>query len=107
MGVVYRARQRSLNRIVAVKTILSGQFAGKHEVLRFRAEAEMAARLNHPNIVAVHESGEHEGQHYFSMDFVQGRNLAAIVRDSGPLPARRAAAYTKTVAEAIHYAHAQ
>jgi len=107
MGVVYRARQRTLNRIVAVKMILSGQFAGRNEVLRFRAEAETAAKLNHSNIVAVHESGEQEGQHYFSMDFVQGRSLAEIVRDEGPLPARRAAVYAKTVAEAIHYAHQQ
>jgi serine/threonine protein kinase len=107
MGVVYRARQGSLNRILAVKMILSGQFAGRHEVLRFRGEAEMAAKLNHPNIVAVHESGDHEGQHYFSMDFVQGRSLAEIVRDGGPLPVRRAAVYAKTIAEAIHYAHQQ
>src|ERR1041385_1916647 len=99
MGVVYRARQRSLDRIVAVKMILAGQFAGRHEVLRFRAEAEMAAKLHHPNIVAVHETGEQEGQHYFSMDFVQGRSLAEIVRDDGPLPGRRAAAYAQTIAQ--------
>jgi WD40 repeat protein/serine/threonine protein kinase len=107
MGVVYRARQRSLNRILAVKMILSGQFAGKHEVLRFRAEAEMAAKLSHPNIVAVHESGEHGGKHYFSMDLVQGRSLAEIVRDRGPLPGQLAAAYARTIADAIQYAHQQ
>jgi ubiquinone/menaquinone biosynthesis C-methylase UbiE/predicted Ser/Thr protein kinase len=106
MGIVYRARQKSLNRIVAVKMILSGQFAGKDEVLRFRAEAESAARLQHPHIVRIHETGEREGQPYFSMDFVEGGNLAALVREK-PLSAKRAAAYVKTVAEAIHYAHEQ
>ena len=76
MGVVYRARQVRLNRIVALKMILAGQFASQQEVLRFRREAEAAANLRHPGIVAIHEIGEEEGQPYFSMDFVQGRNLA-------------------------------
>jgi len=106
MGVVYRARQISLNRTVALKMILSGQFASKQEVLRFRAEAEAAANLRHPNIVAIHETGEQEGRHYFSMEFVQGRNLSEIAAE-GPLPARRAAQYARIVAEAIHYAHEQ
>ncbi len=104
MGVVYKARQTSLNRIVAVKMILAGQLAGELEVKRFRTEAEAAANLQHPNIVAIHEVGQHEGQHYFSMDFVDGNNLAELVRE-GPLPAGKAAALVKTIAEAIHYAH--
>src|SRR5713226_3067442 len=76
MGVVYKARQRSLNRIVAVKMILAGQFASKQVAQRFRGEAGAAAILQHPNIVAVHEVGVHGGHHFFSMDYVEGRNLA-------------------------------
>jgi eukaryotic-like serine/threonine-protein kinase len=104
MGVVYRARQRSLNRIVALKMILAGQLASKEQVERFRAEAQAAAHLQHPNIVAIHEVGEADGQHYFSMDYVEGRNLAELVRER-PLPARQAAQYVKSLAEAVHYAH--
>jgi serine/threonine protein kinase/WD40 repeat protein len=106
MGVVYKARQVSLNRTVAVKMILSGQLAGEAEVKRFHAEAEAAAQLQHPNIVAIHEIGEHEGQHYFSMDCVEGEDLADRVRN-GPLPACEAAGLLKTIAEAVEYAHRQ
>src|SRR5688572_15817865 len=97
MGVVYRARQISLNRIVAVKMLLFGQFSSDEFVERFQSEAAAAASLHHPNIVTIHEIGEHEGQHYFSMDYVEGKNLADLVRD-GPLPSRHAAAYLKTLA---------
>lgn len=106
MGVVYRARQVSLNRIVAVKMVLFGQFAGKTAFERFRAEAETAARLQHPNIVAIHGIGETDGQPYFSMDYVAGRNLAELVRDR-PLPVRQAAGYVRKIALAVHYAHGQ
>ncbi len=106
MGVVYKARQVSLDRLVAVKMILAGQFATPAFVQRFRTEASAAAVLHHPNIVAIHEVGVHAGQHYFSMDFVDGPSLAALVGHV-PLPARRAAQYLKTIAEAIHYAHEQ
>ena len=104
MGVVYKARQLSLNRVVAVKMILHGQFANAEFVQRFRAEAEAAARLQHPNIVAIYEVGEVDGQHFFSMEYINGRDLASLVREQ-PLPAKRAADYVRTVAEAIHYAH--
>ena len=104
MGVVYKARQKSLNRIVAVKMILAGQLAGNVEVKRFRTEAEAAANLQHPNIVAIHEVGEHEGRHYFSMDCVEGKDLAQLLR-GGPLPAASAAEMLKTISDAVKYAH--
>jgi tRNA A-37 threonylcarbamoyl transferase component Bud32 len=104
MGVVWKVRQTSLNRDVALKMIRAGALASPEEVQRFLREAEAAANLQHPNIVAIHEVGEHGGQHYFSMDYVAGRDLGAIVKD-GPLPAWRAARYVKIIAEAIHFAH--
>jgi WD40 repeat protein/predicted Ser/Thr protein kinase len=104
MGIVYKARQVSLDRTVAVKVLLSGRLAGPEFVQRFRTEAAAAASLQHPNIVAIHEVGFREGQHFFAMDYVAGRSLAQITRD-GPLPPRRAAGYMKTTAEAIQYAH--
>jgi len=104
MGVVFKARQRSLNRTVAVKLLLFGRYASPEFAQRFRAEAAAAASLQHPNIVAIHEVGEHEGQPFFSMDFVAGRNLADLVHGQ-PLPPRPAARYLEIIARAIHYAH--
>jgi len=106
MGIVYKARQVSLNRVVAVKMILAGNLASEIDVHRFQIEAEAAARLQHPNIVAVHEVGRHEGQSYFSMDYVDGRNLSEIIRED-PLPMRQAAKYVAEIADAVHYAHQQ
>src|SRR5687768_13085497 len=106
MGVVYRARQLSLNRIVAVKLILSGHFSDKAAVRRFKAEATSAAKLRHPNIVAVHEIGEDAGQHFFSMDYVEGQSFAEFMRQE-PISIRQAARLLKTIAEALHYAHEQ
>jgi WD40 repeat protein/tRNA A-37 threonylcarbamoyl transferase component Bud32 len=106
MGVVYKARQVSLDRIVALKMILAGRLASETDVERFYTEAKAAANLQHPNIVAIHEVGQHNGQHYFSMDYVEGESLAKLV-DAGPLPALKAAAYLKTIAEAIEFAHRQ
>jgi WD40 repeat protein len=104
MGIVYRARQVSLDRIVAVKMLLAGHLAGKDFVQRFRTEASAAASLQHPNIVAIHEVGFADGQHFFAMDYVEGLTLAQLVA-KGPLPATRAATYLKVIAEAIHFAH--
>jgi WD40 repeat protein/predicted Ser/Thr protein kinase len=104
MGIVYRARQKSLDRIVALKLLLFGPHAPPESVKRFRAEAVATAALQHPNIVAIHEVGFCEGQHFIAMDFVEGQSLSRLVRGS-PLPVRRAAGYVKAIAEAIHYAH--
>jgi len=104
MGAIYKARQPGLNRIVAVKVILGGHFASRESIRRFQAEAQAAARLQHPNIVALYEVGEHEGQHFFSMEFVEGHSLEELIRDR-PLPASRAARYVRIIAEAIHHAH--
>src|SRR5205814_9299084 len=104
MGIVYKARQVSLGRIVAVKMLLLGPLSSPEFVKRFRAEASAAASLLHPNIVAIHEVGVHQGQQYFAMDYVEGPSLAKLLAN-GSLPARSAASYLKTIAEAIHYAH--
>ena len=103
MGVVYRARQMSLNRIVALKLILAGQLASEEDVRRFHAEAAAAANLDHPGIVAIHEVGEQQGQHFFSMAFIEGESLAARVA-RGPLAPREAAEIVRAVAEAVQYA---
>jgi WD40 repeat protein/predicted Ser/Thr protein kinase len=104
MGVVFLARQVSLNRPVALKMILAGQLAHDTDVKRFYTEAEAAANLDHPGIVPIYEVGRHEGQHYFSMGFVEGQSLAQRLAE-GPLPPREAAALMVKVAEAIEYAH--
>ena len=104
MGVVYKARQTSLNRIVAIKMIRTAEFASEDEIRRFHGEAEAVARLDHPNIVSLYEVGQHQGQHYFSMAYVDGQSLADQLRKR--LPATRTAAeYLKTAAEAMYYAH--
>lgn len=74
MGVVYRARQVSLNRIVALKMILGSNLAGEEQVRRFQIEAESAAKLDHSGIVPIYNIGRYEGQHYFSMKLIEGKN---------------------------------
>jgi eukaryotic-like serine/threonine-protein kinase len=106
MGVVYRARQVSLNRIVAVKMILAGRLATDEDIRRFEAEAQAAARIDHPHIVTIYQIGEVDGRQFFSMDYIDGPNLAEVCRKE-PLESGRAAAYLRTVAEAVHAAHEQ
>ncbi|TWU56526.1 Serine/threonine-protein kinase PrkC [Rubripirellula tenax] len=106
MGVVFRAKQKSANRVVALKRILAGRFASDEEVQRFYAEAESAARLDHPNIVPVFDVGVESGHHYFSMGFVDGQSLNANIHQ-GPTPVRRAAQLVETIASAVGYAHDQ
>src|SRR5881227_2698376 len=103
-GVVFRARQKSLNRIVALKVISLGQWASKVHLKRFRLEAEAAARLEHPGIVPIHEVGERDGSCYFSMKFVEGGQLDEVARRE-PMPIRRAVELIAKVARTVHYAH--
>ncbi len=104
MGVVFRARQVNLNRTVALKMILAGRLASAAEVRRFKLEAEAAAGLEHPGIVPVFEIGEHDGQHFFSMAYVEGRSLAQQLAD-GPLPAGAAARMLAQIAVTMAFAH--
>ena len=104
MGVVFKARHRRLNRLVALKMILAGRFADAAAVERFRAEALTAAALEHPGIVPIFEAGEVEGLPYFSMAFVEGISLADRLKQ-GPLPAVDAARLVRQISVAVAYAH--
>ena len=106
MGVVWRARQISLGRIVALKLLLAGTFASEEARHRFRREAHTISRLHHPSIVAIHEIAEHGGQLCFSMDLIQGRNLSARLREAPPTP-RQAVEWLLVLAEAISHAHSR
>src|SRR6516225_6067677 len=103
-GVVFRARQRSLNRTVALKVISLGQWASKAHLKRFRLEAEAAASLDHPCIVPIYEIGERNGQCYFSMKFVEGGQLDEVVKHT-PISIRQAVELIAKVARTVHYAH--
>jgi hypothetical protein len=104
MGVVFRARHLRLNRIIALKMVLAGAYAGPHERERFQREAEAVAGLCHANIVQIYEVGDHEGRPYFTMEFVDGGNLAQKLA-AGPQPVRWAAELVASLAEAVSVAH--
>src|SRR5437773_9803993 len=103
-GVVFRARQKSLNRIVALKVIGLGHWATEAHLKRFRLEAEAAARLEHPGIVPIHEVGERDDSCYFSMKFVEGGQLDEVAKHE-PMSIRQAAELIVKVARTVHYAH--
>lgn len=104
MGVVYKARQVSLERLVALKMILAGDHAGASDLARFRTEAQAVARLQHPNIVQIYEVGQHESHPYFSLEYCSGGSLAEKLNGT-PLPAQQAAQFAETLAGAMHAAH--
>jgi WD40 repeat protein len=106
MGVVYKALQLSLNRLVALKMILPGEHARPDRGRRFRTEAEAVARLRHPNVVQIYEVGEHEGRPFLALELVEGGNLSTSLAGT-PLPGEAAAALTETLARAMHHAHTQ
>jgi serine/threonine protein kinase len=106
MGVVYKARQVSLNRLVALKLVLGGALAGPQERARFRIEAEAAARMRHPNIVQIYEAGDCQGWPYFAMELLEGGSLDKILTDQ-PQPATPAAELVRTLALAVQHAHTQ
>jgi WD40 repeat protein len=106
MGVVHKARQQSLNRLVALKVVLAGSHTALDPHSRFRAEAEGLARLHHPHIVQIYEIGEHEGLPFFSMELVEGGTLDRQL-NGHPLAPRQAAALVETLARAVHHAHQQ
>src|SRR5438034_5377120 len=112
MGVVFKAGQVSLKRLVALKLISAGALATTELVKRFKAEAEAAASLSHPNIVPIYEIGEHQGQHYFSMGLIEGGTVAASRKSAALFQSEKSAALLRdaatmvvTIARAVHYAH--
>src|SRR5262249_45498375 len=106
MGVVYKARHLALKRIVALKMVLAGEFADPRDLARFRVEALAVARLQHPNIVQIHEIGEAGGQPYCALEFVEGSTLAQKLA-GGPLPPKDAARLVEALARAMQLAHSR
>src|SRR5205085_7186225 len=105
--VVYRGRQKSPTRVVALKMVREAHLATDADRARFRTEAESAAKLKHPNIVTVYEVGTAGGQAYLCMEFVGGQTLAEKIRTGGPLPPREAAHLVAVIARAVDHAHSE
>ena len=106
MGVVYKARQQVLKRVVALKVLIAGDLATGAQVARFQREAQAAARLRHPAIVPIHDVGVYDGKHYYTMDYIEGRPLSELIAE-GEISTRRALDITYEVAQALDYAHGQ
>ena len=106
VGIIYRAKQRGLDRVVALKVLQSGTSATPDQIKRFLYEARAAAKLQHPNIVPVHDFGSKDGQYFFTMDFIEGNSLADMLA-KGPLLPREALEIVRQVADALDYAHEQ
>jgi eukaryotic-like serine/threonine-protein kinase len=104
MGVFYRAKQLSLNRVIALKMILSGSIAGEQEIRRFQREAEAAANLDHPSIVPIYDIGQHKGQHYFSMKLIEGGTLGSLSEELKSDHYKVVELVAK-IADAVHHAH--
>ena len=107
MGVVLKAEHRRMKRLVAVKMIAKKEIGAPDAIKRFHREVEAAAKLNHPNIVQAHDASEHDGIHYLVMEFVEGKDLAALVKERGPLPITQAVDCVVQAARGLQYAHEQ
>ena len=107
MGVVFKAQHRRMKRLVAIKTLPAGKMRSAETIKRFHLEVEAAARLTHPNIVAAYDAGVDEGRHYLVMEYVDGEDLASLVKRLGPLPVEKAVEYILQAARGLQYAHAE
>ena len=107
MGVVLKARHRRMDRIVAVKVLPEKALKSPDAIDRFYREVKAAARLSHPNVVAAYDADEHDGTHYFVMEYVEGQDLASLSHERGPLPVTEALDYVLQAARGLEYAHAQ
>ena len=106
MGVVYKARQKGMNRLVALKMIIGGRYSSDDSIRRFYQEAKAAGKLAHPNIVRAYAAGDHDGRHFFAMELIEGHSLSQILRSREErLAPKTIARYLKSISEAVHYAH--
>src|SRR5262249_41236648 len=107
MGVVFKAQHRRMKRTVAIKVLPAATMNNQAAIDRFYREVEAAAKLNHPNIVHAYDASEHQGMHFLVMEFVDGRDLGAILAECGPLPIEQAVDYILQAARGLEFAHAR